>query len=91
LRAVIRPAGGGSGGRVVKARPVRVYMTALVLAVAIPLCVVLGYVHWSAVQREEAVAIESALQLAPICFSLFGIGIAALGLSHWFGRRLVRD
>jgi ABC-2 type transport system permease protein len=34
---------------------------------------------------------ESALQLAPICFSLFGIGIAALGLSHWFGRRLVRD
>ena len=34
---------------------------------------------------------ESALQLVPICFSLFGIGIAALGLSHWFGRRLVRD
>jgi len=32
---------------------------------------------------------ESALQLVPICFSLFGIGIAALGLSHWFGRRLV--
>ncbi len=32
---------------------------------------------------------EPALQLAPICFSLFGIGIAALGLSHWFGRRLV--
>jgi ABC-2 type transport system permease protein len=34
---------------------------------------------------------EPALQLLPICFSLFGIGIAALGLSHWFGRRLVRD
>jgi len=34
---------------------------------------------------------EPALQLVPICFSLFGIGIAALGLSHWFGRRLVRD
>jgi ABC-2 type transport system permease protein len=34
---------------------------------------------------------ESALQLVPICFSLFGIGIAALGLSHAFGRRLVRD
>jgi ABC-2 type transport system permease protein len=32
---------------------------------------------------------EPALQLVPICFSLFGIGIAALGLSHWFGRRLV--
>lgn len=34
---------------------------------------------------------EPALALVPICFSLFGIGIAALGLSHWFGRRLVRD
>ena len=34
---------------------------------------------------------EPALQLVPICFSLFGIGITALGLSHWFGRRLVRD
>ncbi len=34
---------------------------------------------------------EPALELVPICFSLFGIGIAALGLSHWFGRRLVRD
>jgi ABC-2 type transport system permease protein len=34
---------------------------------------------------------EPALQLLPICLSLFGIGIAALGLSHWFGRRLVRD
>ena len=32
---------------------------------------------------------EPALQLMPICFSLFGIGIAALGLSHWLGRRLV--
>ena len=34
---------------------------------------------------------ESALQLAPICFSLFGIGMVALGLSHAFARRLVRD
>lgn len=33
---------------------------------------------------------EPALQLVPICFSLFGIGIAALGVSHWLGRRLVR-
>ena len=47
-------------------RPVRVYVTALVLAVAIPLCAVLGYVHYSAVQREEAAAIESALQRARI-------------------------
>jgi ABC-2 type transport system permease protein len=34
---------------------------------------------------------EPALDLLPICFSLFGIGIAALGLSHWLGRRLVQD
>ena len=32
---------------------------------------------------------ESALQLLPICFSLVGIGVAALGLSHWLARRLV--
>jgi ABC-2 type transport system permease protein len=34
---------------------------------------------------------ETALQLAPICGSLFGIGLAALGIAHWFARRLVRD
>lgn len=34
---------------------------------------------------------EPALALVPVCLSLFGVGIAALGLSHWFGRRLVRD
>jgi ABC-2 type transport system permease protein len=32
---------------------------------------------------------ESALQLLPLCCGLFGIGMAALGLSHWFGRHLV--
>lgn len=34
---------------------------------------------------------EPALQLVPICLALAGIGVAALGLSHWFGQRLVRD
>ena len=34
---------------------------------------------------------EPALALVPVCLSLFGVGIAALGLSPWFGRRLVRD
>ena len=34
---------------------------------------------------------EPALQLLPVCFGLLGFGMAALGLAHWFGRRLVRD
>ena len=34
---------------------------------------------------------EPALQLLPICLGLFGIGLVALGLAHWLGRRLVRD
>ncbi len=34
---------------------------------------------------------ETALQLLPVCFGLFAAGIAALGLSHWLGRRLLGD
>ena len=34
---------------------------------------------------------EPASALLPICFSLLGVGLAALGLSHWFARRLVQD
>ena len=34
---------------------------------------------------------EPAAALLPICFSLLGVGLATLGLSHWFARRLVRD
>jgi ABC-2 type transport system permease protein len=34
---------------------------------------------------------EPALRLLPVCLGLLGVGIAALGLAHWFGRRLVRD
>ena len=41
-------------------------MAALVLAVAIPLCAVLGYTYYSAAQREEATAAAGALQLARI-------------------------
>ncbi|MBK7791237.1 MAG: PAS domain S-box protein [Betaproteobacteria bacterium] len=49
-----------------RSRPVGVYMAALVLAVAIPLCAVLGYTYYSAAQREEATAAAGALQLARI-------------------------
>ena len=35
-----------------RSRPVGVYMAALVLAVAIPLCAVLGYTYYSAAQRD---------------------------------------
>jgi hypothetical protein len=41
-------------------------MAALVLAVAIPLGVVLGYGHYAAIQREEATASDTASQLARI-------------------------
>jgi ABC-2 type transport system permease protein len=34
---------------------------------------------------------EPALRLLPVCLGLLGVGIAALGLAHWFGRRLVQD
>ncbi len=34
---------------------------------------------------------EPALQLLPTCLGLFGIGIAAFGISHWLARRLVQD
>ena len=49
-----------------KARPVGVYMAALVLAVAIPLCAVLVYAHLSAAQREEAAAGEAGRRFARI-------------------------
>ena len=41
-------------------------MGALVLAVALPLCAVLGYIVYAAGQREERAAADSALQLARI-------------------------
>ncbi len=34
---------------------------------------------------------EPAMALLPICLSLAGVGIAALGLSHHFAQRFVRD
>jgi ABC-2 type transport system permease protein len=34
---------------------------------------------------------DQALQLLPVCLGLCGVGIAALGLSHWRGRRLLAD
>ena len=49
-----------------RSRPVALYMGALVLAVALPLCAVLGYIVYAAGQREERAAADSALQLARI-------------------------
>jgi len=34
---------------------------------------------------------EPLLQLAPVCIGIVAVGLAALGLAHWSGRRLIRN